>query len=843
MHIFDGNRVQKSICLRAALTAAMEIQCTTVYRAGCALSSYVAPVPQHKVASYELLHILPQRAHRCCRRWVHSWDGRVVSGTPEVAMRAFAYVVAFAWWTYTISVVVEGQFESADANITLKNVKRAEDTQKTIRESVRRFRVHVRLEGNARETEHLHLQWVPRNESSTSKVALMAARWEGGGEQVWKKLGLRTSGNATVPAQKERRLCTTDTPCLDGEYVDEESYYTAPGYAFVYVKNNRLADFAVLVQVDARVKGEVAGKVVARAANAKRCGARSGKNQCGGETCEKAKCVCPTQKGGRFCEVDLVNWSEIVNPRACKNANQKERKEITLQASRWNYVLYQRCGTDDKRAHVEVTVQSKMMPVVVIAKSPGQLCNSKVLSKAAPLPSLYDSGSRCEAEELDGDKKKLNVYSKQLAAGETWIIGIEPSEPRPGLFSATLTINTCDPVKVGANQCRRNMPSSHVYAILILPICLCILCVAAAVVCVLLYVDRRHGFVTGPDKLSRKELELMCPVYELAGPAAEQPDHVEHVACNICITDFQVGDKLRRLRCDHRFHCDCVDVRIEASCERYRDLSIYGPQLTAIHPFAQPWLTQANASCPTCRSEARVDELSERRIQRAIVKHVLAPILRLPQRRRRRRMAGLSSFRRSSSHTNLAAARAAAARARGEDAPTNSDRAFSERPVSDMNGGDGSDGVPHAPTPPRADSSENLQPPDMPAQPLDGVPSAPTPPQTPANPTVVTTLPDRSSPQRLSARMPGALTATNSLTSMTSPSMMSLGTTSRESSPPRSSDADESVGGGPVASEMSDSSFYTAPLNFNFKALQQHGVLPHVRAGLVPPRSKSSDTR
>lgn len=275
----------------------------------------------------------------------------------------------------------------------------------------------------------------------------------------------------------------------------------------------------------------------------------------------------------------------------------------------------------------------------------------------------------------------------------------------------------------------------------------------------------------------------------------------------------------------------------------------------------QPWLTEANASCPTCRQEARVDELSERRIQRAIVKHVLAPMLRLPQRTRRRgaRLAGVSSMRRSGSLTDLAGARAVAARARAERTATASERAFSERPVSDPGGSGvfGSDDVPPAPTPPHTQNDRKIVPPGAPTgrasshhstdiasdDASDGVPLAPTPPQpfprarpdrarvpghstrAPVFDPGLDIMPNRGSPRsslrnsRRDEQRPASPSSDSTSTTSTSATSTTTPTTGRH------------------PSEFSENSFYTAPLNFDFTPLVDHGLLPHVRAGLVPPRN------
>ncbi|KAI0019387.1 hypothetical protein F4780DRAFT_443047 [Xylariomycetidae sp. FL0641] len=51
----------------------------------------------------------------------------------------------------------------------------------------------------------------------------------------------------------------------------------------------------------------------------------------------------------------------------------------------------------------------------------------------------------------------------------------------------------------------------------------------------------------------------------------------EHLGCSICTEDFQVGEDVRVLPCDHKFHPACVD----------------------------PWLVNVSGTCPLCRLDLR----------------------------------------------------------------------------------------------------------------------------------------------------------------------------------------------------------------------------------------------
>ncbi|KAF5737880.1 hypothetical protein HS088_TW13G00771 [Tripterygium wilfordii] len=51
--------------------------------------------------------------------------------------------------------------------------------------------------------------------------------------------------------------------------------------------------------------------------------------------------------------------------------------------------------------------------------------------------------------------------------------------------------------------------------------------------------------------------------------------------CAVCLSDFVEGDKIRRLKCNHTFHRDCLDR----------------------------WLEQCWATCPLCRTKVLPDEV------------------------------------------------------------------------------------------------------------------------------------------------------------------------------------------------------------------------------------------
>ncbi|MED6174164.1 hypothetical protein PIB30_066386 [Stylosanthes scabra] len=57
-----------------------------------------------------------------------------------------------------------------------------------------------------------------------------------------------------------------------------------------------------------------------------------------------------------------------------------------------------------------------------------------------------------------------------------------------------------------------------------------------------------------------------------------------HVECTLCLSEFNEGEKLRRLKCQHTFHRDCLDT----------------------------WLKDYCATCPLCRLKVLPDDVVSR---------------------------------------------------------------------------------------------------------------------------------------------------------------------------------------------------------------------------------------
>ncbi|KAI0011720.1 hypothetical protein F4779DRAFT_571859 [Xylariaceae sp. FL0662B] len=93
-----------------------------------------------------------------------------------------------------------------------------------------------------------------------------------------------------------------------------------------------------------------------------------------------------------------------------------------------------------------------------------------------------------------------------------------------------------------------------------------------------------------PDALERERTSTpeARPNNPPGAAVAENPSNAapaidEHIGCSICTEDFTVGQDVRVLPCDHRFHPRCVD----------------------------PWLVNVSGTCPLCRLDLHPHEDDE----------------------------------------------------------------------------------------------------------------------------------------------------------------------------------------------------------------------------------------
>ena len=90
--------------------------------------------------------------------------------------------------------------------------------------------------------------------------------------------------------------------------------------------------------------------------------------------------------------------------------------------------------------------------------------------------------------------------------------------------------------------------------------------------------------VTNPDNLFRIICAQYLSLVEKANPAihySEKSTRKLSRECAVCLSEFMKGERVRRLRCNHTFHKECLDR----------------------------WLQQYLATCPLCRTRVLPDEI------------------------------------------------------------------------------------------------------------------------------------------------------------------------------------------------------------------------------------------
>ncbi|KAH6688352.1 RING-7 protein [Plectosphaerella plurivora] len=88
-------------------------------------------------------------------------------------------------------------------------------------------------------------------------------------------------------------------------------------------------------------------------------------------------------------------------------------------------------------------------------------------------------------------------------------------------------------------------------------------------------VDANDATSQSRDLTAAREPTSASAVSGAVGSGPQEDD--EHLGCTICTEDFNVGEDVRVLPCDHKFHPNCID----------------------------PWLVNVSGTCPLCRLDLR----------------------------------------------------------------------------------------------------------------------------------------------------------------------------------------------------------------------------------------------
>ena len=110
-------------------------------------------------------------------------------------------------------------------------------------------------------------------------------------------------------------------------------------------------------------------------------------------------------------------------------------------------------------------------------------------------------------------------------------------------------------------------------------------CFGCLLMCVHIGLIPAEGSRGGFGRLPSVGASLLTEAQVNTLPLHEYTPNIEagdQTTCAICLEEFEGGEKLRQMPCEHCFHHDCI----------------------------KPWLTERSASCPLCKLEISAHELT-----------------------------------------------------------------------------------------------------------------------------------------------------------------------------------------------------------------------------------------
>lgn len=191
-----------------------------------------------------------------------------------------------------------------------------------------------------------------------------------------------------------------------------------------------------------------------------------------------------------------------------------------------------------------------------------------------------------------------------------------------------------------------------------------------------------------PDSTTGAE---RTPPHTQAAIATSNPDGTDaegHLGCSICTEDFNKGEEVRVLPCNHKFHPDCVDpwlLNVSGTCPLCRiDLRPQGqgecePADVDGQPQAQR--SGSDATLPPPLAAAATGANGEETTQRGGRRETIANLRRLAHVSREDRIAALRRFRQEgiSANASVPATAAASAPRQSEEERLSLARRFRER--------------------------------------------------------------------------------------------------------------------------------------------------------------------
>lgn len=420
--------------------------------------------------------------------------------------------------------------------------------------------------------------------------------------------------------------CSTSQPCFVNDNdttVDSIAFYSNAYHAFVKLSNvdGSASPVFGIINYDpihssdeANVTLEGTIRVQLVSGDGETCpvfpvpqtSAPTSYKRCGSGTCKDNRCECQPTFYGRMCEHQLFLWSNSSSspsnqqPDFAVNSTYMRDKEGNLVQIDLEIPIFQ-------TAVVEIPLPQsegyKAIAIAVYALSAYKLKNLDALVRLSE--SLSGPFEGCQFTEVDsmGNPTVSNWTLDQF----------EDESPDSEQYDYVMTVQPVSnnvtryvSIHAGAggwtNQTHINFsmkflpcttdqcPQSEYYSLFpveLMPILFSILLLAIAVMMVLLWFDRRHGFTEQNDKLSIAEVNRMYPIAYFrneephlhsprgndsanvtttdahggrSDPTARNNEDESTKECPICLCNFEELEEMRVLQCGHEFHSECIDV-------------------------------------------------------------------------------------------------------------------------------------------------------------------------------------------------------------------------------------------------------------------------------------------
>lgn len=399
-----------------------------------------------------------------------------------------------------------------------------------------------------------------------------------------------------------------------GVWVDIDGYFAGGDYSYLVlppsddggwyfrVKNdngNRGERFAGIVRVTEYEESHGSPCPIGLAENGRL-------DPCSGRgTCENGKCVCEENRGGRLCQHDIIDLDA-------------EGTKLSIPSEKIVYLKY----TAPKGGAVAVVLKNLpcrghsfgYQQAVMFAKQ-GRVSATLGFDEEIRLPSLTNIRYqiRLDRDVMWGFPQQTVTRSRhRMRRGETLYISIYNMHHSPfGKIGrhypvdVSLQVYPCG--GLGGRKCPTQVDYSSemewsAAAFLILPFCVVGFAITIMLMCITIWIricrahafEIIHGYPMPPgltsiplsesrhirgDRLSKSELEQMFPTFPYRKEEFDALGIAGDLSCSVCLSNYEQGERVRRLPCAHIYHDTCVST----------------------------WLVGSCATCPRCRRPARIE--------------------------------------------------------------------------------------------------------------------------------------------------------------------------------------------------------------------------------------------